>query len=198
MARASSAELTDARSLARPKSRSLCASRHARLTRYPLPCCRPRRATGAMEAVTGDVTVTGTAVIRGSDSCTGRDRHRACRDRRGRWSPAQSLGPRLGPRLHDPLTSLAHETLACATEAATARHVSPRSLESIPAASLSVASLVAMPRATLRPRLRSKCPKAETAPLPGSICRSPPDPAEATEATGSEPSERGDLCHTER
>jgi hypothetical protein len=51
-----------------------------------------------------------------------------------------------------------------------ARHASLRSLESIPAASLSVASLVTC---LARPRGRvfvSKCPKAETAPLPGKGC----------------------------
>jgi hypothetical protein len=65
--------------------------------------------TGAMKAVTGDVTV----VTRGRDPCAGRKRHRAGSDRRGRWSPAQSQGRRPGPRMRDLLTSLAHEALAC-------------------------------------------------------------------------------------
>jgi hypothetical protein len=71
-----------------------CSSRHTRLTRYPLPRCRPRRPTGDVEAVTGDVTVAVTAVTRGRNSCAGRDRHRACRDHRGMWYPAQSPGRR--------------------------------------------------------------------------------------------------------
>jgi hypothetical protein len=134
---------------------TLCgSSRHARFTRYPLPRCRPRRPTGAVEAVTGDLTIAVTAVTRGRDSCAGRDGHRAGRDHRGRWSPAQSPGRRPGPCLLDPLRSLAHETLACATEAAIAdRSVRHESCGSRSVASLSVASLLTMTRAALRSRL---------------------------------------------
>ncbi len=72
--------------------------------------------TGAVKAVIGDVT----AVNRGHDPCAGRDRHRAGSARRGRWSPAQSQGRRLGPCLLDLLRSPAHDTLACSTAVAIA------------------------------------------------------------------------------
>jgi hypothetical protein len=66
--------------------------------------------------VTGAVT----SVTRGRDPCAGRDRLRACRDRRGRSLPAESLGQRPGPPPLAAPEPLAHETLACAS---TSSHV---------------------------------------------------------------------------
>ncbi len=66
--------------------------------------------------MTGAVTV----VTRGRDPCAGRDRLRACRDRRGRSLPAESLGQRPWPTPLAAPEPLAHETLACAKEIAIA------------------------------------------------------------------------------
>jgi hypothetical protein len=52
---------------------------------------------GTVQAVGGSVTGAVTAVTRGRDPCAGRDRLRACRDRRGRSLPAESPGQRPGP-----------------------------------------------------------------------------------------------------
>ncbi len=84
--------------------------------------------TGAVKAVGGAVTGAVTAVTRGRDPCAGCDLHSACRDRRGRSSLAESPGQRPGPSPLATPEPLAHETLACATEAAIApgsmsRHV---------------------------------------------------------------------------
>ncbi len=84
--------------------------------------------TGAVKAVGGAVTGAVTAVTRGRDPCAGRDRLRACRDRRGSSSLAESPGKRPGPLLLATPEPLAHETLVCATEVAialgaTSRHV---------------------------------------------------------------------------
>jgi hypothetical protein len=101
-------------------------------------------------------------------------RHRAGRDRRGRsesslsQSPDRRPGP--SPACHTGVTCSCNARLCDQSCDRSARHESPRSPESIPAASLSVASLVTC---LARPRGRvflPKCPKAETAPLPGKGC----------------------------
>jgi hypothetical protein len=104
--------------------------------------------------------------------CARCDRHRAGRDRRGRLSLTQSPGrpPGSYPARHTGVACSRNARLRDRSCDRSARHASPRSPESIPAASLSVASLVTC---LARPRGRvfvPKCPKAEMAPQPGKGC----------------------------